>query len=77
MDPSSEFTLVSISIKSSIHHRNGSVRGNKSMLKGLTIENYGDYFSQNFRFWIEQRSNLSKIDESNFFKHTSPISAQK
>jgi hypothetical protein len=68
MDQSSEFALVTIAIKSSLRVPVGSSRRDRSLIKTITIDNFGEYFSENFRFWIKQRSVLSKLDESNFVK---------
>jgi hypothetical protein len=67
MDHSSEFALVAIAIKSSIRPPSSEPR-EKSMVKAVTIDNFGEYFSENFRFWVKQREVLSKLDESNFTK---------
>jgi hypothetical protein len=76
MDHYSEFALVTIAIKSSISSgRISDVRRERSsMLKAITIDNFGDYFSENFRFWIRQRGVLNKLDESNFFKDAPALS---
>ena len=38
------------------------------MIKTLTIDSFGEYFTENFRFWIKQHDDLPKLDESNFTK---------
>lgn len=38
------------------------------------IQDYGLYFSQSFKFWINQRNNFDKIDETNWFKGVPPFS---
>jgi hypothetical protein len=37
-------------------------------MKAVTIDSFGEYFSENFRFWIRQHDDLAKLDESNFTK---------
>lgn len=32
------------------------------------IQDYYEYFSENFKFWINQRNKFSTVDEANFFK---------
>jgi hypothetical protein len=76
MDQSSEFALVSIAIKSSISPRSSEMRALKSVVKSMTIDNYGSYFSESFRFWINQRTVLSKLDESNFCKHAPSLAVR-
>lgn len=77
MDQSSEFTLVCITIKSSIRMRGYDPKTSKSIIKGMTIDNYGAYFNENFRYWINQRAVFSKLDESNFYKNAPVLAAIK
>jgi hypothetical protein len=45
MDQSSEFALVTIAIKSSLRLPVGESRRDRSLLKTITIDNFGEYFS--------------------------------
>jgi len=57
MDAFSEFVLVIIAIKSDIRKVNDPTNLKKLKLapKQVSIEDYGQYFTNNFNFWIEQR----------------------
>ena len=66
-----EFSLVCISIKASAE---AELESNKAREKASVafqstkIQDYGEYFCKSFRFWVEQRKNLSKLDETNYLK---------
>lgn len=61
-----EFALICIAIKSSLYPCKEGLMASKSIVKGKSIDSYGEYFQGNFCFWIKQLGNLSKLDESNF-----------
>ena len=62
-----EFSLVCISIKASIEMT--FIEGKLPCgFQKAKIQDYGQYFSQSFKFWISQRNNFDKIDETNWFK---------
>lgn len=69
--------MVCITIKSSIRMKGYDPKTSKSILKGMAIDNYGAYFNENFRYWINQRSVFSKLDESNFYKNAPVLAAIK
>ncbi len=67
-----EFTFVCISIKASIK----LLRGSKPLMMATQthqIQDYGQYFKESFKFWMEQVEKIGSVDESNFMTGAPPL----
>lgn len=64
-----EFSLVCISIKASTEAEmeTSKVFEKASIVyQNTQIQDYGEYFSKNFKYWIDQRKQFDKLDETNY-----------
>ena len=68
---SCEFSFVCITIKAAIEKLNSKDTTQKKLPvipNSRQIQDYYEYYSENFKFWINQRNKFSTVDESNFMK---------